>query len=375
LKIVADDKIPFLRGALEQYGEVIYLPGREITRDVIADADAMLIRTRTKCNEQLLRGTKVRFIGTATIGFDHIDTLYCEMNNIRWTNAPGCNSSSVQQYIAAAMLTVASEYGFTLKEKTLGIIGVGNVGSKVAKLAEIMGMKVVLNDPPRAMREGAGAFVNFDRLLMEADIITVHVPLTMEGEDQTFHLFDSCTFSKMKNSAIFINTSRGEVVDNDAISHVLESSGLRGAVIDVWEDEPYIDKELLSKVFLATPHIAGYSADGKANGAAMVVNALMSFFSLPVKSWYPENVPEPPESEIFINGTARNDQDIIEEVVLHTYQIREDDRKFRLSPSGFEKQRGDYPLRREFPSFSVHLVNSSGNVRLILERMGFHVRV
>ena len=174
MKIVADDKIPFLKGALEPYAEVVYVSGKEIDRKTLLDADALLVRTRTKCNESLLRGTSVRFIGTATIGFDHIDTTYCRKHKIVWTNAPGCNSSSVQQYIAASLVKIASEFRFELKGKTIGIIGVGNVGSKVEKFARAIGMKVLLNDPPRARREGNGSFVKLADILQESDFITLH---------------------------------------------------------------------------------------------------------------------------------------------------------------------------------------------------------
>ena len=319
----------------------------------------------------MLFRSNVRFIGTATIGYDHIDIHYCEKNNIKWTNSPGCNSSSVQQYIASALLTIASGFRFSLKEKTLGIIGVGNVGSKVATLGKILGMNVLLNDPPRARKEGYKEFVTIDRVLQEADIVTVHVPLTMAGEDKTYHLFDNITFNKMKKGSWFFNSSRGEVVDTIALKYGLDNSNPAGAVIDVWENEPDIDQELLSEVFLATPHIAGYSADGKANGTAMVVNSLSSFFHLPLENWYPGNVPQPAFAEMVVDGGGKTEEDIIREAVLHTYNIKIDDEKFRHSPSDFEMQRGDYPLRREFPSYSVRLSNSSENVGSLLEKMGF----
>ncbi len=373
MKIIADDKIPFLKGALEPYAEVVYLPWNEITGNVLKHADAMLIRTRTRCNQQLLKGTSVRFIGTATIGFDHIDTQYCEDNGIRWTNAPGCNSSSVQQYIAAALLTVASANSFYLREKTLGIIGVGNVGSKVAKLGEILGMKVLLNDPPRSRREGQKEFVPIEVILRESDIITVHVPLTMSGEDKTYHLFNDSAFGMMKKGAWFFNSSRGEVADTIALKNVLESRETGGAVIDVWENEPDIDTELLSKVSLATPHIAGYSTDGKANGTAMVVNHLCRFFNLPLENWYPGSIPPPAFPGIMIDGRGRTDEDIIMEAVIHTYNIKSDDEKFRYSPSAFETQRGNYPLRREFSSYTVKLSDSSVSVRSMLEKMGYRI--
>ncbi len=371
VKIVADDKIPYLRGALEQYTEVTYLPGKDITRDSITDADALLIRTRTKCNESLLEGTKVRFIGTATIGYDHIDTRYCKRNNIFWTNAPGCNSSSVQQYIGAALFRIASDSRISLKARTIGIIGVGNVGSKVARLAEILGMKVLLNDPPRARNEGEKGFVNINTVLNESDIITVHVPLIMTGQDRTYHLFDHEAFEKLKTGSWFINSSRGEVAETVSLKSLHRSSGRISAVIDVWENEPEIDRELMSEVFIATPHIAGYSADGKANGTAMAVNSLCRYFDLPLNNWYPGDVPSPEVPEIDIDGAGKSDEEILGEAVLHSYNIRADSERLLSSPSEFEKQRGDYPLRREFTSYSVNLRNCSAVSAGSLEKLGF----
>jgi erythronate-4-phosphate dehydrogenase len=375
VKIVADDKIPFLKGALEPFAEMVYLPGKEINNDNIRDADALLIRTRTKCSESLLRGTNVKFIGTATIGFDHIDTRYCESNNIYWTNAPGCNSSSVQQYITTALLSISSDFSFPLKNKTLGIIGVGNVGSKVAGSAKIMGMNVLLNDPPRARREGSKEFVDMETILGESDIITLHIPLTMNGENSTYHLFDESTFRGMKKDSWFFNSSRGEVTETAALKKALKLSHLKGAVIDVWENEPEIDPDLLSEVRIATPHIAGYSADGKANGTAMVVNSLCSYFELPLNEWYPDTVPQPVFPEIVIDGKGKTDEDIIRKAVLATYNIKDDDDRLRKSPSGFEKQRSDYPLRREFPSYSVELTNASGDACVAIKLLGFKVIV
>lgn len=373
MKIVADDKIPFLKGTLEPYAEVIYLPGRAINRKVILDADALLIRTRTKCTESLLRGTKVRFIGTATIGFDHIDTGYCEKNNIFWTNAPGCNSYSVQQYIASTLLKMASEFRFDLKDKTIGIIGVGNVGSKVEKFAHALGMKVLLNDPPRARREGEKNFVNLGSILYESDIVTLHVPLNVVGEDSTYHLFNEKSFKKMRKGAWFINSSRGEVTETAAFKKVLSSGKISGAVIDVWENEPDIDLDLMSKTFLSTPHIAGYSTDGKANGTSMVVRSLCRHFDLPLKEWYPADIPKPAKPDFRIYCKGKSDQSIICEAVSHTYNIDEDNIKLRFSPSDFEKQRGEYPLRREFNAYKVHLEGGTKRVGKLLEGLGFEV--
>jgi erythronate-4-phosphate dehydrogenase len=372
MKIVADDKIPFLRGALEQMAEVLYVPGKDIRNETIRDADALLVRTRTKCNGDLLKDTKVRFIGTATIGFDHIDTHYCEKNGIVWTNAPGCNSSSVQQYIVSALLKLSKDHSFSLEGKTIGIVGVGNVGSKVEKAARILGMNVMLNDPPRARREGNRKFVLLGDILYNADIITAHVPLNVVGEDKTYHLFNEKSFKKMRKGTWFINSSRGEINDTTSLRRALSSDKIR-AVIDVWENEPDIDNGLMHLAFLATPHIAGYSTDGKANGTAMVVNSLCEFFGLPLRNWYPQNVPLPSSSEIQISCKGRDDCDIIREAVNSSYNIEHDDLKLRLAPGDFEKQRGDYPLRREFPAYRVRLKQGGTEVCNKLKEFGFKV--
>ena len=375
MKIVADDKIPFLKGALEPYAEVIYIPGKQIDREILKDCDALLIRTRTKCTADLLDGTNVRFIGTATIGFDHIDTHYCNKNKIIWTNAPGCNSSSVQQYIAAALLKVSSENNFNLRGKTLGIVGVGNVGSKVEKFARTIGMNVLLCDPPRARLEGKKNFHSLNALLSESDIVTVHVPLNVVGEYYTYHLFNEERFKKIRRGAWFFNSSRGEVAETNALKRVLDSGKLGGAVIDVWENEPDIDAELMQQAFIATPHIAGYSTDGKANGTAMVVNSLSKYFNIPLENWYPGNVPLPAFPSLSIDCKGKSEEEIFRKIVLHTYNIDEDNDRLRLSPSDFENLRGDYPLRREFTSYSVKLKDGTEKVRQMLETIGFKVKV
>ncbi len=375
MKIVADDKIPFLKGILEPYAEIIYLPGKEIRREVLNNADALLIRTRTKCTGDLLNGTSVKFIGTATIGFDHIDIEYCRKNNITWTNAPGCNSSSVQQYIAAALLKMSSEFRFALKDKTIGIVGVGNVGSKIEKFARIMGMKVLLNDPPRARREGVKSFVNLGNILYESDIITLHLPLNCVGEDITYHLFNSNSFKKIKKGAWFINSSRGEVTDTAALKKVIDSGKPGGVILDVWENEPDIDLELMSGTFLSTPHIAGYSTDGKANGTSMIVNSLARFFNLPLGNWYPADLPAPENPTVAIACKGLTDEEIIRKAVFHTYNIDEDNINLRFNPSGFERLRGEYRIRREFGAFMVSLTGGTRQAKGKLEKLGFKVDI
>lgn len=364
MRIVADSKIPFLGGALESRAEVVYLPGADISAADVADADALIVRTRTNCGEKLLSGSKVKFIATATIGFDHIDAAYCAANGIEWTNAPGCNSGSVRQYICSVLLNLAVRHGFSLKGKTIGVVGVGNVGAKIAELGETLGMRVLLDDPPRARVEGGGVFVDLKRIVAESDIITLHTPLAKDGGDKTWHLADAGFISAMKRSAFLINSSRGEVVDNQALKTALKEGRLAGAVLDVWEGEPEIDLELLELVDIATPHIAGYSLDGKANGTAMSVQAVSRFLGLGLDDWMPENVTAP--ANPVLPGVDATDEAALLAAVSSTYDVLADDRRLRGDPAGFERQRGDYPLRREFRAFSVE------NADETLVKLGFN---
>lgn len=353
LQIVADDKIPFLKGVLEPFAAVKYLPGSEISREDVLHADALIVRTRTRCDIRLLKGTGVKFIATATIGHDHIDSDFCKSAGIAWTNAPGCNASSVMQYVASALVTVAVQKKVNLAGKTLGIIGVGHVGKLVQKLADILGMKVLLNDPPRERMEGPEKFTDLNHLLEEADFISLHVPLTFQGVDKTFHLIDEQAFKLIKPTAWMFNTSRGEVVETQALKSALSRNKMAGAVLDVWENEPEIDAELLRNVFIGTPHIAGYSVDGKANGTSMAVQALSSFFHLPLTAWYPTDLPAPAESQIHDNGLEASGADLIEKAILHTYNLLNDSDLLRSAPADFEKQRNNYPVRREFKAYTI----------------------
>lgn len=376
MKIIADNKIPFLRGALENIAEVVYLSGATIAAADVKDADAIITRTRTKCNAELLTGSNVKFIATATIGFDHIDTTFCQSNGIVWTNAPGCNSSSVAQYIASTLLNLAVDKHISLRNQTLGIIGVGNVGSKVAKVGQALGMRVLLNDPPRAEREANNKFVDLEQILAESDFITVHVPLAKSGQYPTWHLADKNFFAAMQPSAYFINSSRGSVCDNNVLKRVLKNTTIAGGVLDVWESEPAIDLELLNYLIYATPHIAGYSADGKANGTAMSVNALNKFFALGLTEWYPDDVPLPSETHIKINCEGKTFEQIMLEAVNSSYDIKADWQRLLASPATFEQQRGNYPLRREPLVYSVELNNATETKELLeaaLSGIGFQV--
>lgn len=371
MKVVADDKIPFLRGVLETDGVTVdYRPGGKITPEVLRGADALITRTRTRCNAALLADSPLRFIATATIGFDHIDTAYVESRGIHWTNAPGCNSSSVAQYIASTLLRLAVGRGFALAGKTLGVVGVGNVGRKVAAVGRALGMKVLLNDPPRARAEGMEGFSTLDEITAESDILTFHVPLEHGGSEPTFHLADAAFLARLAPGRILINSSRGEVVDNGALKRALAAKRLQAAVLDVWENEPGIDLELLGLLDYATPHIAGYSTDGKANGTAMSVNALAEFFGLSdrLRRWYPADVPLPASRALRCPETGTREAKLLA-VVARSYDVAQDSLRLKSSPATFEEQRGGYPLRREFPAFTV--AGGDPATREILKKLGF----
>ncbi|MBN2263218.1 MAG: 4-phosphoerythronate dehydrogenase PdxB [Prolixibacteraceae bacterium] len=373
MKIIIDNKIPYIKGALEPFAEVVYLPGKDTSPEIVKDADAIITRTRTICNENLLEGSKVKIIATATIGYDHIDTKYCEAKGIDWTNAPGCNSWSVAQYIMAALYTLAQNKGFQLHKKTIGIVGAGNVGSKVAFLCQTIGMKVLINDPPRQRNEGQAGFVSLEKIKQQADIVTFHTPLTRSGNEKTFHLADTAFFENCSQKIAFINSSRGEVMDTQAVKIAKQNGKVSELIIDCWENEPNIDLELMNLAFITTPHIAGYSRDGKANGTSMSVKALSKKLNLGIDNWECKNVELPEEPIITINGANKTEQEIISQAVLHTYSIIDDSKRLKESPSTFEKQRGDYPVRREFPSYSIQATNVPDSTLNKLQIMGFNI--
>ena len=372
MKIIIDDKIPYIRGAFEDVAEVIYLPGSKTTAEIVRDADAIVTRTRTICNEKLLAGSSVKFIATATIGYDHIDTDYCDAAGIKWTNAPGCNSKSVEQYIASTLMVLAETKKRQLKDLCIGIVGVGNVGSKVAKICEIFGMKVLLNDPPRERAEGPEKFVSLETVKNEADIISLHVPLNTKGEDATFHMGDESFFSALKKKPVLINSCRGEVIKTDAVKKALKTKQISAFVCDCWENEPDLDLELLGMTEIATPHIAGYSKDGKAKGTSMSVQAISDFFGLGLNNWQPSGVELPTNPIIEIDGEGMSEQEIFSKAILHTYDIRRDDKLLRLSPEHFEQQRGDYPTRREFPAFTIRTQRVEEKTLEKLKQIGFN---
>ena len=362
MRIVADNKIPFLKGVFEPWAEVTYLPGKAIDAAAVKEADALIVRTRTRCDRALLEHSRVRHIATATIGFDHIDVPEVEALGITWNNAPGCNAASVGQYMACALQTL----GIDLEGKTLGVIGVGHVGTIVAAYAENLGMKVLRNDPPR-QAAGERGFSSLDEVLECSDIVTLHVPLEYGGPFPTFHMAGKFFFDRMKKGGFFFNASRGEAAETAALKAALRQGRLSGAALDVWENEPDIDRELLDMCHIGTMHIAGYSADGKANGTAASVRAAAAALGIPeLADWSPAEMPEPPQ-------TVRFPFTSVKEALLHTYDPREDSARLRAAPEQFEELRGSYPVRREFKAFTVTGVPAEK--QNCLERFGFRTAV
>jgi erythronate-4-phosphate dehydrogenase len=372
ITILADSNIPFLRGLLEPVAKVSYLPAAMITRESVANHDALLIRTRTRCDESLLKDTAVKFIGTATIGTDHIDNNWCERAGIRVANAPGCNSGAVMQYITAALLHISKFHGYPAEGKTLGVVGAGNVGKKVIKAASALGMKVLVNDPPREESEGSEGFVSLQRLASESDIISFHTPLTSDGAFPTRHLGDRNFFSSLKKGALIINSARGGVIDEEALKNAIRRKIVAGAVIDTWEGEPRTDTELVALCDIATPHIAGYSIEGKRNASIMIIKELAGFFNLD-SSLISSPGPLPGEQEILLPANMEINA-ALGTVIKETYDIREDSKQFRGSPALFEQIRNSYHARREFSGFRITGCSSAPNLCRILEKLGFDIK-
>lgn len=341
MKIVADKHIPFLEGVFEPYAEVVYIDGRQINHDDVVDADALIIRTRTKCNADLLDGTKVQLISTATIGTDHIELDYCARHGIEVHNAEGCNAGGVMQYVFSALYGVAARKNIKLDGANFGIIGVGHVGSKVEHMARYLGFNVLRYDPPRAAAEGEEGFCSLEYLLANSQIVTMHTPL----DDTTRGMADEEFFMLMQPGAIFINASRGEVMNEDALKAAYPKLG--AAIIDTWNNEPEVDEDLIELVDVATPHIAGYSFQGKQNGTASAVQSVAHHFGIEeLYDYYPEN--DIPDHEPKLLDLKDKKQGEIAAVFQYNYPIFTDDFRFRMEPGNFEKMRSNYQYRREF---------------------------
>ena len=340
LKIVADKAIPFLEGVFDPYADMTYLPGDKIGPEDVRDADVLMVRTRTKCNADLLEGSKVKFIATATIGTDHIDFPYCDSKGIVVRNAPGCNAGGVMEYVFSALYGLASRKSISLQGDTIGIIGVGHVGSLIERMGRALGFKILKCDPPRAEAEGSFGFCDLEYLLQNSQIVTLHVPL----DETTRGMANSEFFSLMQPGAIFINAARGEVVCDDALKAAIPKLG--PVIIDTWNHEPDIDLDLMDKVAIATPHIAGYSYQGKQNGTAAAVRAVAHYFGITeLYEFFPKT--DLPENEAVKLDLKDLNQGEIASVLQYNYPIFTDDFMLRLNPENFDKLRSEYNYRRE----------------------------
>lgn len=377
MKIVVDENIPYGREAFGTVGDVTLSPGRAISKDMLKDAEALIVRSITRVNSELLTGTPVRFVGTCTIGEDHIDKEWLAKEGIAFSSAPGCNATSVADYVTAALLLLQKEYALSLSTMRLGVVGVGNVGSRVVKKAEALGMTCVLNDPPLAEKTGDSQYRPLEEIY-DCDIITFHTPLVKEGQWPTFHLADGAFFSRLKPETLLINTARGAVVDNPVLKKCLQEQKLRAAVLDVWENEPSIDQELLKLVFFGTPHIAGYSFDGKVNGTTQIYEALCKSLALEASWSAREIMPPPPCPEVTINP---DEGESLLKAVLSVYDFQGDDSRMReLLPlyceevgGHFDLLRKQYPVRREFHNTRAVLTREDAALADALSGIGFAV--
>ncbi len=381
--IIVNKNTPRAIEAFGRLGNVRALETQEIDAESVKDADILIVRSETKVDRKLLEGSRVKFVGTVTIGTDHCDLEYLDSRGICFASAPGSNATSVAEYVTAALLTWSQRTKQELEGRSIGIVGVGNVGKKVARMARTLGLHVYLNDPPLRRTTGDPSFLLLDEL-MTADFVTLHVPLTRTGADATCHFFGESRLGKMKKGSVLINTSRGGVVETGALLSALRSGHLSAAILDVWEGEPDIDIDLLDKVMLATPHIAGYSLDGKVNAVRMIAEAAAHFLKVPFEwSDEAESAENRPARIRLGDRAGRKKEDSLYRIVHRAYDIELDDymlRKITGTEGGdrgkfFMKLRAEYRTRREFRTRIVDIPEGREDIREIVQELGFMTEV
>lgn len=366
MKIVIDAHIPYLNGVLDAYADVVYVPAENIDNAAIKDADILIIRTPTKCTPALLQGSRCKFIMTASIGMDHIDTDYCIENGIMWRNSPGCNAYSVAQYVLASLLLYCEKKSLAPSDLTVGVVGVGNVGKAVCDYLSKAGFKLLLNDPPRAEKEGEEGFVSLAEIAERCDVITLHTPLIKGGDHPTKHLADSNFFNSLARKPLFINSARGGVTDDKALLQAKLDGKISDFVIDTWENEPNgIYTPLIDEAFIATSHIAGYSDDGKFNGSRTSVEEVASYLGVEIE--FTPNRAEPQNRVIDLRGSKNP----LLDAVIATYNPMSDFANLKQNPANFEKLRVEYPFRREFGAYKVEGVEES--FLKTLKDLGFRI--
>ena len=379
LSILVDENVPYALESFGRFGTVRVIPGRRISAADVQHMDVLIVRSVTRVNEALLAGSSVKFVGTATIGCDHVDVDYLRSRGIGFASAPGSNATSVAEYITAALLLSAHARQRPLEGSTIAVIGVGNVGGRVVEKAHALGMRCVLNDPPRQRNSRAPAFIALDEALTQAEYVTLHVPLEHTGPDATVGMAGRAFLDKMRPGAVFLNTSRGAVVDEEALADALDSGRMSHAVLDVWQDEPDIDPQMVRRAFLATAHIAGYSFDGKVAATAMLCQALCRWLNRPSDIDLSSLLPPPPVPRIDLRARAENDEDVVRAAISAVYDIKEDDRALRGvfadtardAGARFDLLRKTYKQRREFSHTTVVLPSGRDALSGKMANLGF----
>ena len=370
MKILVDENMPYARELFSRTGDVVAVPGRPLPEAELQDADGLMVRSVTKVNAALLAGTPVKFVGTATAGTDHIDDASLAAADISFSAAPGCNAIAVVEYVFSSLLLLAERDGFELRDRTVGIVGVGNVGGRLQKRLQAWGVKTLLCDPPRADRGDRETFHSLDDLVAQADILTFHTPLFKDGPYKSWHLADAALLMALKPNTILINACRGPVVDNAALLEVLKMRHDLSVVLDVWEPEPDLSLELLDKVDIATAHIAGYTLEGKARGTTQVFEAWCDFIGQPQQVALESLLPAPEFGSVTLRGKL--DQPTLKRLVHLVYDVRRDDaplRKVAAKPGEFDRLRKQYEERREWSSLQVHC--DDAETALMLNQLGF----
>lgn len=381
MKIVCASSVLHAREAFAALGDVRIRPERDIRREDLLDADALIVRSKIRVDAELLEGTPVAFVATATAGADHFDGPWLNRAGIAWTASPGCNANSVAEYVAAALALLARKRAALLPGKTLGIVGVGQVGSRVAQKAALLGLRVLRNDPPLALKTGSADYLPLETILPQADILTLHVPLESGGPFPTRHLADCRLFEKLKPGAWFINSSRGAVADSDSLQCALDHHLLAACALDVWEKEPELADSLKRAVDFLTPHVAGYSLEGLLNGTLHCYRELCHYLEVE-PAWTPDPRLLPPAPFVEIDAAHRADDDVLAELLAAGCPIPEDDRAWRAEMTTddpvelrrrFDRFRKNYQSRREFAAIRVHLSHASPALLETVAALGFQV--
>lgn len=376
MRILADENIPLVDAFFAEHGDIRRMPGRSINRAALEQAEVLLVRSVTRVDRELLEGSAVRFVGTCTIGTDHLDIDYFDEVGIDWASAPGCNARGVVDYVLGSLLALAEGEGVALHDRRYGVIGAGEVGGRLVEVLRGLGWDVRVCDPPRQARE-VGEFVGLDEILEECDVISLHTPLTLEGEHSTFHLLDGARLAQLRPGAWLINAARGAVVDNAALREQLARRPDIQAVLDVWEGEPQVDVELAELCWIATPHIAGYSLDGKLRGTAQIYQAFCASKGIEPKVELAELMPAAPLRGLAFDASV-DPAEMLSTICRAVYDPRRDDAAFRRSLGGdegqrrvdFDQLRKQYPPRREIDSLQIEISAAEPKLERIVDALG-----